>query len=184
MPYILVIPGLGDDNILAKVRRITDRWKGKVPQVLFFDPKWHSEELYETKLNRLKDLASGKQIDAIIGISAGASLAVSLFSENREINKVFLVAGKFHFSERIGRSFQKHSPQLKPAVEASEKALASLNIEEVNKIYSYRGLFDGVIKTSEMRIDGANNKLVFLILHVIIIGYWLYTFPIRYRFVR
>jgi len=184
MSYILVIPGLGDDSSQAKVLRITDRWKGKVPEVLFFDPKWHTEEPYKIKYGRLKDLTKDKEIEAVIGISAGASLTVSYFAENREMEKVFLVAGKFHYSQRIGPSFQKRASQLKPAVEASEKALASFSREDLSKIYSYRGLFDGVIKTSEMKIDGANNKLVFLVIHVIIIGYWLYTFPIRYRLVR
>jgi len=184
MSYILVLPGLGDKKTQDKVHRITKRWKVQVPEVLFFDPKWHSEEPYEVKFRRLQDFAKTKDIEAVIGISAGASLAVNHFADNKQVRKVFLVAGKFHYSERIGKSFQERAPQLKPAVEASEMALDQLSQEDLSKIYSYRALFDGVIRASEMKIDGANNKLMFLIGHVVIIGYWLVTFPLRYRLVR
>src|SRR5690349_15766414 len=126
MSYILLIPGLGDEQSLARVRQIEGRWGKKVPAVLFFDPRWHTDELYEDKFKRLKDFTKNKDIEAVMGISAGASLAVSWYTDNKKTEKVYLVAGKFVYPERIGRSFQKRAPQLKPAVEASEKALASL----------------------------------------------------------
>lgn len=175
---ILFIPGLGDDNSVDLQKKLIKRWNKNGGELTVFYPKWHTDESYDDKYKRLLT-TFGPNKFTVVAASAGTSLAITLLKDKPEhIESLKLIAGKFRSADKIGPNYRKRAVALYDAVLASEQALGHLDASQKAKITSYRSIFDGVIPTSEMKIKGANNKLMPIIGHVPSIAYKLLTLKI------
>lgn len=178
MKNIIFIPGLGDDSSVELQKKLIKRWNKKGRKLTIFYPRWHTDEPYSDKYKRLLS-SIGTDKYTVVAASAGTSLAITLLKDIPEqIEEVKLIAGKFRSAKKIGPNYRKRAVALYDAVSASEQALGLLDASQKAKITSYRSIFDGVIPTSEMKIKGANNKLMPIIGHVPSIAYKLLTLKI------
>ena len=163
---IVFIPGLGDDNSVEMQKKLIKRWNKKGRDLTIFYPKWHTNETYKDKYARL--LATlPKDKFTVVGASAGTSLALTLLGNMPDrVVDVRLIAGKFRNPQYIGQNYQKRAPAFLESVQTSQKVLNNLKQAQLSKITSYRSIFDGVIRTSEMNIKGAKNVLIPIVGHV------------------
>lgn len=175
---VIIVPGLGDENSLNRIRKLLKFW-AKDRRVLFFDARWSSSEAYDCKQKRLTDLIKSheKSLLSVVAYSAGGALAVSC-TDSKNINKIILISSKLKRPEGIGPSYQKAAPALKRAVEASGKITAKLSPEQKSKIICLVPIYDGVVAKEDMVIDGTKRKLIPFLGHAGSIGFAL-LFQVR-----
>jgi len=172
---VLIIPGLGNEVWL--VRLLTNHWRHweLEPEVLSVD--WQNSESFNIKFTNLN-----KKIDqflkndckvSLIGISAGGSAALNLFSErSKDFNKVINVCGRLKTGPRIGwRSFSRmtaSSPAFAQSVKLFEKQGKLLTRKDREKIMTVRAKFgDELVPCKTTILDGATNIQIPTIEHSI-----------------
>jgi len=176
--HVIIIPGLGNDVRL--ISWATRSWMrhGITPHV--FDAQWKIEEpQFLPKLDRaiaLVDKLSsmGKRV-SIIGNSAGSSFAINLYKARHiKIHKVVINCGRVRTHDLPWFTFNQAtltSPSFKVSCINSEKILNDLTIQDKNKILTLRPLFDEIVPSTTVYINGANNQVVPLVGHSFTIGF-------------
>lgn len=170
MKQIIFIPGFGGSATLERQRKQIASWS--VPneiEAFFFEPSWHSGEELEPKLDRLIEFFDKHIRDEaeIYGASAGGPLTISLFElRSDKISRMKLVCPKLKGHETIGQKFINKSPAILPAVINSEKVIQIMTHHQRQKITTYRPLYEFVVPLKDMKIQGADNKLLPFFGHV------------------
>lgn len=165
MNQVIIVPGLGDRT--DYIERVTQNWPQRYslePAVYAFG--WYDPaESYDQKQTELKtkidELTELGQV-SIIGISAGGSLAVNVLDRYPDqiacavnICGLVRIRDKDQSSERFVRS-----PLLRKSVEevSTHKILS-------DRIMTLRPLFDGIVATENVPIEGAQNIRMRTALH-------------------
>ena len=165
MRTILYLPGLGSEKSL-KIQRWYLKLRTKNQKLVFFEPKWHSDESYKNKWKRLTKIIS--QLDPhsihVVGVSAGGSLLVRVMSEYEEIKSATCISGKVTNSAGIGQDYRKSAPALFDSVLASENTIKTDNTH-TKKITIFRPFFDNVVPLQDMLVPGAKTKRIFAFGH-------------------
>lgn len=176
MANTLFIPGLGGERSLRAQQRyirLLNLLRRERDRILFFYPDWHSPESYEAKYARLREVYDSKDKPArLIGISAGASLAVTLSVDRPEVESTLLVCGKLLGPEKIGADYNAAAPALFEAVTASSKAVMQADPRKFT-CYAPPGHDDGVIEREDMIVPGSNVVSLPALPHAYAIGYML-----------
>jgi hypothetical protein len=175
MNYYIYIPGLGRNSLIERQRSIIKLWNSKKRGSLFIDPKWHEDELYLQKLERIVNtIKEFMQHNAgsycVVGASAGASLAIKIFDE-MELDSVVLIAGKLKNAQKIGENYKKTAPSLYDSVLQSEKVINKLKKEQIRSILVVLTRADATVAKKDMIIKGANTATVPIPGHTLGIGY-------------
>lgn len=173
-PYVLYIPGLGDDKINGQ-RIAIYLWRLWGIKGEIFHSHWSSNETWEMKLERLLNkvdsLIAKHDTLTIIGVSAGASAAITIYSLRKsQIIGCVLIAGKINHSDTIGKDYRQNNPAFVQSVQACEKALLSLNSSDRKRIMSRYALFDNLIPREDSYIAGAHNQTVHSVGHLVTIA--------------
>lgn len=169
---VIVVPGLGDEAAVSKIRAITKRW-GNNYDVRFFDSRWESDESLQDKQKRLRDFAklhTGKNT-SVVAYSAGGALAITLLNVGIKINKLVLISCKLKRPEGIGPKYQKRALALVDAVEISQQTIGKLTQDDKDKIVCMKPLFDGVVDRQDMVIEETENRIIPFVGHGASIGF-------------
>jgi hypothetical protein len=127
-----------------------------------FIPNWDDTEEIESKLARLLALIDKEKPNYILGISAGASLALNAFLRS-DIEKYISVCGRLRmgFSNNIiERKLQEDTLKtraFKESVEMLEKS-EIVNLDKILTVSAENG--DELIPIETSQIEGATNILI------------------------
>jgi pimeloyl-ACP methyl ester carboxylesterase len=165
---IIYLPGLGDRN--PAQRRLVKLFALGGADTRYFTINWADRgEPYAHKFKRLlklvDQLAKTRRV-SLIGVSAGASLAINTLSARPEqIHRVVTVCGKLANINAINPSYYHENPAFKGSVGALYKSLKQLSGRQRQKVLCLRPLLDEVVPTGDMHINGAHRKTLPLIGH-------------------
>ena len=170
---------MGDDGKATKL--IVAGWKKLGLAPIIFVPGWDNEEGVAPKLTRLNKLidkeSEGKKI-SLLGISAGASLAMNAFIKRlNKVEKMVSVCGRLRLGwsgDKIGRKLQEETLKhlaFKESVEMVEKNIEKLTEDDRKKILTISArLGDELIPLSTSQLAGAKNIFVSGLGHVLAIA--------------
>lgn len=175
---LFYIPGLGNkktDDIQERYLRLWGRIHHR--EIYFFRPNWHSSESYNEKWKRLEESIASirKESLTVVGVSAGASLAVRLSSENPRIPHTITVCGKLKGFDSIGKEYLKRAPALYESVKYSENSITKLQ-HESSRFTCYSSLFDPVVPNQDTYFSRARRKNIPIVGHSIAIVLYLVFF--------
>ncbi|HSX23758.1 MAG TPA: alpha/beta hydrolase [Candidatus Saccharimonadales bacterium] len=159
---VLIIPGYGDrQDYIDRTTRNWDKRYGIKPQVYVFG--WNGEaNSYEEKWQRFDEKLQQLHKTAIIGISAGASVAVRALQEHPdEITKVITVCGPVHADKMNPRTLHNRFPVL-------ERSLEHLSLKglEAKRVMTVRPMYDQLVPIDAMVIDGAQDVRLRMVRHI------------------
>lgn len=164
----LVLMGLGGDKVVARQTRFINYLNAKrseAAQILVFSTLWQTAELYPEKRARLSAFIKlHPNIKVIYGISAGASLAMSLVPEIQIDTKYHFVSGKLRRPETIGEERTLRAPALYDSVVASETVISETSFEN-RDMTCYVGFLDGVLSQKDMRVEGIPTQRIPMVNH-------------------
>lgn len=156
---VFIIAGIGDHT--SYIQKRTDDWNSKFglePIVLNFGWRGDYKKNYE-KLMQLIIKRAGREQFALVGISAGASIAIRLSAElANEINAV-TICGR---TTRGGFQLTRFKPH--PAYWESVDQLISSNTN--SKILVIKPLFDEIVSTKHMDYKDAQTLTVPYLFHI------------------
>lgn len=157
----LIIPGYGDR--WDYIARATRHWPEKYdiePEIFVFG--WNGEaDTYRKKWQQFDKKLQQLDDTAIIGISAGASVAVhALQKYPAKIRKVITVCGPVHADRMNPQTLHNKFLVLESALEDF-----SLNQLSADRVMTMRPYYDQLVPVDAMRIDGAHDRRVLMILH-------------------
>jgi hypothetical protein len=171
--HLIYIPGLGDRR-LSSQRYAVSTWSRWGVEAELFEIKWYEGEWppkLKKLLARIDELSDQGKTVALVGASAGASAVINAYAERRtKIVGCILIAGKANRPETIGMRYISANPAFKASADQAKSSLARLTAEDRRHIQSRYALIDETVYRADSRIDGAVNKLVLSIGHVITIG--------------
>lgn len=175
--HVIVIPGLGNN---VKIHEwVMEGWKkfGIIPHV--FDTRWKVEENgFQEKLNRALKLVDSLIYNnsriSIVGNSAGSSLALNIFGKRKkQIHKLIFNCGRVRDGDWPWFTFEQatvSSPSFKESVLKAQKLEKALTKIDRQKILTLRPIFDEVVPSTTVPIQGAINKIIPSIEHSISIA--------------
>jgi pimeloyl-ACP methyl ester carboxylesterase len=173
--HLIVIPGLGDDHPAYHLGASIFRRYGYATHIAVVG--WDdAPSLYVERKNTLLSLIDSLVGDIyILGVSAGGTMALSLFAERKDrVLRVATLCSPYtylydHEGELLGCALADLAP-----------SIASLS-DRLSDIRSYHGLFDGVVRTELSRHDGIENVTIPFVKHAVTIflGLTLYVPSIR-----
>jgi pimeloyl-ACP methyl ester carboxylesterase len=167
--YVIYIPGLGDDRTYFQPT-ILKTWRLSAVKVKYCAVGWRGND-FEQKLNKLSNLADrlnrqGHEV-SIVGISAGASAAVNLYTANQDkISKVVLVCGKYRHPQYVGDRYFSKNPNFRQSLELSDKNFLRLKKTDLHKFMALYAPPDKVVPAAEAKLPGGNNKSVLALGHL------------------
>jgi len=176
MKRIIVVSGLGDNGkSLAMGCRW---WKKEGLRPTIFLPCWDNKEGVKPKLARLLkliDKKSKKEKIFILGISAGASLAMNAFLQRMDkIEKMVSLCGRLRLGwsdDEILKKLQKNTLKrkaCKQSVKFLEKNIDKLEKKDRKRILTVSAKFgDELIPRETSQLSGAKNVLIPTLEHVL-----------------
>lgn len=189
----IVIPGLGDGrkdlSAVAKWWQNNNNWKikyGIETNVIAFG--WADSP--QTLNNKLIDLNilidnyyKANYKITLIGTSAGASAVFNAYYESRnKVGKLINVCGRLREGVNVTPTLDQASrryPLFKESVKKCEAKLNSLNREDLDKVLTVRAVFDEVVPSNTVILEGATNIVVSSVEHVLTIGLVMSVFSNR-----
>ena len=173
MKTAVIIPGLGDH--VGYIRRATSDWSEKYeiePHIFSFgwgEPVEQYNEKYQKFLGLINELSETSKV-AIIGISAGAGLALNASADLPDrVSSVVNICGRVKNEKRGMWSFKGFPLHWKCIEELQKKNIDS------RKVLTFRPLFDETVPVSDVLLEGADNKRVFVGFHIASIFWVLFT---------
>lgn len=161
--YVILIPGLGDNNRLMAWTTKFWKWQGLEPVV--FRMGWADSESLKVKLAKLgkliRQLAKKGKV-SLVGTSAGGSAVLNAYLERREaIEKVVNLCGRLRTGNETGwRSFATRtasSAVFAQSVSLFEKREKELTKADKKKILCLRPKWgDELVPPNTASIAGAN----------------------------
>lgn len=179
MRKVIIVAGLGDNGRELKIA--SAGWKKEGLKPIIFLPKWDNNETAKTKLVRLIrviDVESKKGPVFLVGISAGASLAMNAFVQRLDkVDKMVSLCGRLRFGWSRGmvkRKLQEDTLKhraFRESVELLTEKVGLLKREELQRIMTVSAKHgDELIPIGTSKLRGATNTLVPTIGHLISIA--------------
>lgn len=174
MSYHLIhIPGLSD-NPFAFNHAVKNNWSPMFTEH-FFPMHWRDEEAFQPKLDRLIKFID--QLDepgakiALIGTSAGGSAALNaLMARPDKIYRAVNVCGRLRAGVGVHPNLARaaaRSISFSESVEMAEAREQSLDDQARAKIITIRPIWDEIVPTSTVPVDGARNMKIPTIFHAL-----------------
>ena len=167
---ILYIPGFGgerDANIQIKALK---KWQKLDVEVHFMPIDWADGEPFESKLERtikqIEELYGRYGKISLVGVSAGASLAINAYVEMRDaVSGVVFICGKLRNPEGVNERYFAGHPAFRKSVFAGGANVENLTKQDKAKMLTLRSLFDGLIPAHDSRIPGVKKKFIPMVTH-------------------
>lgn len=189
---VIIGPGLGGD--VKQIHWLTKNWPEKYGlQSLMVPLVWKDGEQFAPKLKQITALIDqfAKKGDRIslIGCSASGSAMMNAFVERKE--KIFRVVNNGGFlrpgSRQGFRSFEQRtaaSPAFRESILRFVKLEPTLTMLDRTKILTVRPLWDELVPPETVVINGAINKTVPMVEHVLGLGLALVKYDPVIKFLR
>lgn len=153
----LVLFGLGDKKAIGIQNSIIAFLNKRRPEdakIHVFETSWQTAETYSDKRARLSTyIALHPNVKVVYGISAGASLAMSLVPELKNDTEYHFVSGKLLRPETIDSERNARAPALYDSVVSSQALATELPVNDFS-MHCHVGYLDGVLAQEDMRIPG------------------------------
>lgn len=171
-----MVTGLGDDGKATALATVG--WKKLELRPIVFVPKWENKEGLESKLAKLLEIIdkeSKTEKIFLLGISAGASLAMNAFMQRLDrLEKLVSVCGRLRFGwsrDKIKRKLQENTLSylaFRESVEMLEKNIKYLGKVDRRRIMTVSAKFgDEMIPRGTSQLPGAKNILIPTIGHLL-----------------
>ncbi|HMT18838.1 MAG TPA: hypothetical protein PKD20_02020 [Candidatus Saccharibacteria bacterium] len=168
---ILLFPGLGDDTTIQRQQRYISWLNKRRPidaQIYMFNTKWQTQERFSDKLARAKEFVQSHPDTKIgYGISAGASLLMSLSAELPRNFHYYFISGKLRNPQTIGEEHRKRAPALFDSVIACEQSITSHTNKQHMRCYA--GYLDRVLDQDDMQIPDVTFTRIPMVNHTLTI---------------
>lgn len=174
--HIIYIPGLDDHNDARGQRLAVGLWRVWGVSSEVWQIHWDDKEnAWEAKLAQLTEYIDKLRADgtpvALVAASAGACAAINLFAIRREaITGLVLIAPKVNHPETIETFHNDKHPSFVTAAHACPAALATLDAEDRQRIFTYYALNDRVLTAQDSEVPGAHNTAVASLPHPLVIA--------------
>lgn len=172
---IIYIPGLGDHK-LGRQASIVKWWRIFGVHPVIYTMNWLENGTFEHRMEELQKKIDGliKEGHAvsIVGVSAGASVALSIFSKRKDVmHRAVCLCGKIGNLDAINPRYFKRHPNFYPSVKELQRSLPALTAKDKERILSIRPLFDEVVPVKDSVLTGSMHKILPTIGHVPSIAY-------------
>ena len=177
MQNLLIIPGLGDDVRYTKF--LTGNWEKKYnikSHVVAFG-WWGDSNKFNERFEKMKkyldDFIEKNENVSILGISAGGSAAINLFSQKKDkLRYAVIVCGRLHDSNLRSMWYlrKKDLGVFEESIKLCEKNIDQLSEGDKKRILTIRPLYDEIVPVRTMTIKGAENKRINSVQHMVSIS--------------
>lgn len=174
MQNLLIIPGLGDDVRYTKF--LTRDWEEKYsikPHIVAFGWSGESSEFpdrFKKMEKYVDDYIKENNNVSVLGISAGGSAVINLFSRRKDkLKHAVVVCGRLHDSN-VRKMWNHRAEDLgvfEESIKLCEKNLESLSDKDKERILTIRPFYDDIVPVRTMTIDGARNIRINSVQHMI-----------------
>ena len=176
---VIVIPGI--DGRVTPISLTTAPWRFYGLKPVVYSMNWGDGKTeFPQKLRDLGDVIKSFAADgdsvSLIGCSAGGSVAINAFFEQKDkVHRVINVCGPLRMGSQRGLNIlgqaAKLNRQFRQSVELCETNLENLSAEDLRKIMTVRAMFgDEVIPPDTNVLEGAYNTLVPTAEHIFTVG--------------
>lgn len=135
---------------------------------------WFDNEPFESKLKRLLetvDKLANQGSVSLIGVSAGASLALAAYSLRKDnISSVVFICGKLQNPGGVNESYFRKNPAFRESVFSTPDNLANLTDVDKAKMQTIHAFIDTVVPVRDSKIAGVRDKTIPAIGHVVSIS--------------
>ena len=172
---IIYIPGLGDRRLRGQ-GAVLKLWRfynvnTKIYPILW-DEKGPLSGKFTDLLNTVDSLAEKGHKVSLVGVSAGASTALSVFAKRPEsINGVVCICGKIQNSQSVHPATYKANPRFRESMRQLDKLLPNLTKSQLKKVLSIHPLGDNTVPPKDTKIPGSYEKTIPTFGHVFSIAY-------------
>ncbi|MCA9338803.1 hypothetical protein KC939_00470 [Candidatus Saccharibacteria bacterium] len=172
---IIYIPGLGDHK-LGRQALIIKWWRAFGVQPIIFTMNWLESGTFEDRMEKLlekiDELIKKDHAVSIIGVSAGASVALSVFSKRKDtMHKVVCLCGKIGNLDAINPRYFKRHPNFHASIKELEKSLPTLTAKDKKRVLSIYPIYDEVVPIKDAILQGSKQKALPIVGHVLGIAY-------------
>lgn len=181
---VIYIPGLADNKWESQYG-LVNFWKVWGVTPVIFRMNWTRKQPFARKFSKLLDIVDelyeqGHRV-SLVGVSAGASVAVNVFAARpRSIHRVVLLCGKLQHPETVSPYTYQANPAFRESMDMVEASLTTIKPKQRERIVSIHPLGDGAVPPSDTIIAGALEKTIPTFGHgaSIFFGLTLYGFSI------
>lgn len=180
--HLVMIPGLNDQGFLQKrlMNLVPKYWQkyGVVGHII--SPNWEDGEEFKPKLERMLGkvdelIEEGHEV-SVLGLSAGGSAALNVFCQRKNVLKGAVNGtGRLRVGENVRPSLDwaaRNSPAFKESVVLFESQNEKILTEDNRKrIMTVRPLWDEIVPISTSPLEGADNRVVPVVGHLLAGGY-------------
>jgi pimeloyl-ACP methyl ester carboxylesterase len=119
------------------------------------------EKKFQKLLTEIDRLAGQGQKISLVGVSAGASAALSAFAKRKNsISGMVCICGKIQNSQNVQESTYTQNPSFRESMQQLDKNLPNLGQAERKKILSIHPLKDNIVPPADTKIDGTREKII------------------------
>jgi len=170
--HVVYLPGVGDHNNSHIQIKAVKKWRKYGLETHFHQINWNDNESFDNKLNKIlkiiDELYDASQAVSIVGVSAGASMAMNVYEARKDkIRALVFICGKINNPETLGEDYKIRNPRLFESVSSSSKAVRRLNKDDKSKMLTVQPIYDGTVAMDDGRITGARHKVLFSALHAV-----------------
>ncbi len=171
--FIVYIPGLGGHN--DGLRRFFLRfWRVFGVKIELVTMNWKDGRGYDEKYQRVVEAVERAQKKgytiSLVGESAGASMAMNVFSRLTRIHKLITICGINDSQTPIADYHFVQSPAFKESVSLLDASRESVLKDRADRIISFTALVDNTVPPSKNRILGTKHKTMFSFGHLPTVG--------------
>jgi pimeloyl-ACP methyl ester carboxylesterase len=159
--HLIYIPGIGDHRSYGQNIAI-QLWRLLGIRPHYLPLRWNKKEGYSEKEQRLltlvEKLKNQNSKIAIIGVSAGASVALNALLKTDSISSVICICGKINNPQTISKKTFTVNPDFKTSMTNLTEVLPKLSNEKLRSILSIHPWRDQTVPLADTYIEGASNK--------------------------
>lgn len=168
---IIIVGGLGDTG--NSILKTICWWKLFGFDLKSFDTKWRSDETFEQKFKRFDKLISSVRNEykniSLLGTSAGGSFALNyLIANPNKIYKAVNICGRIKVGKPTGYrnliNMAKSSKSFEQSVRLVDQ---KANKTTLARLMNIKPHFDELVPSETCYLDGATNKTIFSVEHLL-----------------
>ncbi len=158
--HVVYVPGLGDErtlgqDVLIKIWRLY----GLTPH--YFALGWKNKEGFAKKESKLVDFIDSLKTDdnkvSLVGVSAGASACINVFSDYHKISRLVCISGKINNPQTINQHYFNENPDFEESIFRVKQSLDSFNSEKLSRIMSTHPKKDQTVPIRDTIIPGTKE---------------------------
>lgn len=175
---VIYIPGLGDRRkfLIFLQRQLLRSWSLYGMKTELFRMYWAGGQQFEDRmgalLQRIDDLASAGNKVVVVGVSAGASSAITAFARRSDsIHAVVTICGQLRGSQHIADSVLVANPVFRASLESMTASYLKLPKRFMGRVMTLRSRVDSIVPPDDSWLDGAYNHIMPVSGHIVGIGF-------------